>query len=126
MLNRVRSSKHTDEVSKSAPSSKTSTKRPSSRNKKPLQGVPISLPVSSTHSSLIDASPSTQTPSARRQKKRGTKQDTDAVTKQEDESQSKPVKTEKQSPPPVSHSDSNDGESPRMDDDANDPFGSGL
>ena len=74
-----------------------------------------------------ETSPSTQTPAARRQKKRPTKRDVDAPIKDEDAT-SKPVKTEKTTPPPVEPSESNDAESPRdMDmDGADDPFAAGF
>ena len=121
------SSKHTEESSKSPQLTKPASKRPPSRSKK-SQGTTMAP----FRSLLIyrvptETSPSTQTPAARRQKKRPTKRDFDAPTKDEDTT-SKPVKTEKTTPPPVEPSESNDAESPRdMDmDGADDPFAAGF
>ena len=74
-----------------------------------------------------ETSPSTQTPVARRQKRRPSKKEAETPVKDED-STSKPLKTEKTTPPPVEPSESNDAESPRdMDmDGADDPFAAGF
>jgi E3 ubiquitin-protein ligase TRIP12 len=74
-----------------------------------------------------ETSPSTQTPVARRQKRRSSKKEADTPVKDEDTT-SKPLKTEKTTPPPVEPSESNDAESPRdMDmDGADDPFAAGF
>jgi E3 ubiquitin-protein ligase TRIP12 len=76
---------------------------------------------------FTDTSPSTQTPVARRQKKRSAKRDAELPIRDEDIT-SKPIKTEKTTPPPVEPSESNDAESPRdMDmDGSDDPFAAGF
>ena len=101
------SSKHTDEQSK-APS-----KRPASRsNKKATQ----------------DFSPSTQTPPARRQKKRPQKKDLDLSMRSDDDPETKAKQDENTTPPPPpGHEDSAEGTSPDGGGDiGTDPFAAAL
>jgi E3 ubiquitin-protein ligase TRIP12 len=76
---------------------------------------------------VLESTPSTQTPSPRRSKKRLSKKEPESTLKATDDDPPKPVKKERESPPRVEQSDSNDAESPRdLDDDMADPFGGGL